>query len=172
MSAPGKFLWDQNQLILELGNPMTGAFFPKWIEEGLPLMNYQIEFEAQRIEGNDFFATLTFPIGKIDDAVSLVLGGWGGNLIGISCIDGYDASENSTTSYLDFKNGTWYHLRIEVHDDWLRVWLNERPIVQTNLKGRQLSLRGGDIIHCLPFGFASYLSKGAIRNLKIRQISL
>ena len=40
----------------------------------LPTTNYEVEFEAQRVMGTDFFVGYTFPVG--DSACSLILGGW------------------------------------------------------------------------------------------------
>ena len=44
----------------------------------LPRMNYEVEFEAQRALGNDFFAGFTFPVGK--SSITLICGGWGGGV--------------------------------------------------------------------------------------------
>ena len=43
-----------------------------------------------------------------------MLGGWGGQLCGLSSIDYFDAANNSTTRFIDFKNGTWYHVHLRV----------------------------------------------------------
>ena len=49
--------------------------------EGHHLMG-QEAFEAQRVQGNDFFATTTFRVGK--DPLTFVVGGWGGTVVGLS----------------------------------------------------------------------------------------
>jgi len=68
---------------------MTGV---RWIGDSLPIINYTIYYEARRVEGIDIFAGLTFPYGNT--FASLIFGGWGGMVNGLSSIDGYDASEN------------------------------------------------------------------------------
>ena len=73
-------------------------------------MNYEVELEAKRVDGSDFFATTTFPVGK--DCCSFVVGGWGGTVTGISCVDFYDAGDNVTTRFIDLKNGKWYKVRV------------------------------------------------------------
>ena len=75
-------------------------------------MNYEITLEAMRVEGNDFFCGLTFPVGE--KPCTLVLGGWGGSVCGLSSIDHFDASENETTRMISFENGKWYHVRLRV----------------------------------------------------------
>lgn len=160
-----------DRLVLHAGQPMTGARFTgDWEALGLPWIRYALEFEARRVEGRDFFATCTFPVGSADRCVSLVLGGWGGGLVGISSIDYFDASENSTRGELPFENGRWYRVRIEVRDDDLRAWIDDRPVVNTSIKGRHLSLRGGDIEHCAPLGFASWFTHGEVRGVRLERL--
>ena len=151
------------------GTPMTGILFVgDWEALKLPWIDYALTFEARRVEGQDFFATCTFPVGSPDRCVSLVVGGWGGGLVGISCIDQLDASENNTRGEMAFKNGTWYQFRIEVREDDLQVWINGAPMVNVSIKGRQLSLRSGDIDSCAPLGFATWRTVGEIRSIVVQ----
>ena len=92
-----------------MGNPLTGI---TWDGAELPKVNYELAFEARRVEGGDFFCALTFPYK--DTHASLVLGGWGGAVTGMSSINGYDASENETTDYYKFEKGQWYKVRLKV----------------------------------------------------------
>jgi Domain of Unknown Function (DUF1080) len=156
------------EITLHPGQPMTGAQWALWKSAGLPLSRYAIEYEAMRVQGNDFFGTVTFPVG--DSHVSLIVGGWGGTLVGISSIDDMDASENSTTGNAFFENHRWHKVRIEVRDDELRAWINDKLFVSTSTRGHKLGLRTGDIGKCLPFGFASYASQARIRSVLIRRL--
>jgi len=70
-------------LVLESGY-MTGIH---WTND-VPKTNYELSLEARRMSGNDFFCGLTFPIAGTN--VSLIVGGWGGGLVGISSIDGME----------------------------------------------------------------------------------
>ena len=166
----GKAWIQANELILFPGKPMTGVRFEGWTEEKLPLTDYAITFEARRVAGQDFFASLTFPVRSLDTCATLVLGGWGGALVGISSIDDQDASENSTRSEQHFVNGQWYRVRLEITNDDLRAWIDDRLVVNTSIKGRKISLRPGDIEHCAPFGFATYASEGQVRGLLLRRL--
>ena len=96
-----------------------------------------------RVQGNDFFASLTFPVG--DSFCTWVTGGWGGDIVGLSSIDGWDASDNETRSYFNFENGRWYALRLQVTDDRIMAWIDEQPIVDVDITGRAIGLRHGEI---------------------------
>lgn len=156
------------EITLHPGQPMTGVRFDAWQSAALPRMRYAIEFEAMRVEGNDFFGTVTFPVN--DSQVSLVVGGWGGTLVGISSIDDMDASENNTRGNAYFENNRWHKVRIEVREDELRAWINDKLFVNTSTKGHLLGLRSGDIEKCTPFGFASYATQSRIRSVLISRL--
>lgn len=170
MTRSGGFVRESDGLTLKPGQPMSGVVFTSWVEKGLPVTDYTITYEAMRVKGSDFFGSVTFPVGNAERCVTFVLGGWGGSQVGISCIDGYDASENSTGSSQPFEINRWYKVRIEVRADTLKVWIDGRPIVSANIAGAQLSLRGGEIHHCVPFGFASYNTEGRVRGVKIQRL--
>jgi len=156
------------EITLHLGQPMTGVRFGAWQSAKLPLMRYRIEYEAMRVAGNDFFCTVTFPVN--DTHVSLVVGGWGGTLVGISSIDEMDASENNTRGNAYFENNRWHKVRIEVRDDDLRAWINGKAFVNVSTQGHHLGLRAGNIEKCAPFGFASYATQSRIRNVVITRL--
>lgn len=164
----GAFTILQGEARLEAGQPMTGSRFDSWQKHQLPVSDYSIEYEAMRVEGNDFFGTVTFPV--LDTFVSFVVGGWGGTLVGLSSIDDMDASENNTRGNTYFKNNQWHKVRIEVRDEELQAWINSKLFVNTSLRGHKVGLRVGDIEKCAPFGFASYATKARIRNVIIRKL--
>lgn len=155
---------------LKEGTPMTGSVFPTWEQDDLPVTDYRITYEAMRVRGSDFFGSVTFPVGNLERCVTFVLGGWGGTQVGISSIDGSDASQNATGSSVTFEDGRWYRVRIEVQVESLRVWLNDRPLVSFNPKGRQLHLRGSDIAKCVPFGFATFATEGRVRACVVERL--
>ncbi|MBM3968165.1 MAG: DUF1080 domain-containing protein, partial [Planctomycetes bacterium] len=105
----GEIVNQKGELVLELGDPLTGI---TRLGKDFPTENYEMQWSARRIDGSDFFAGVTFPVGK--EYCSFICGGWGGGLVGISSIDGSDASENETASYRNFKNGQWYRFQVRV----------------------------------------------------------
>lgn len=160
----------EGEIELEPGQPMTGVVLDasKWTSARMPVTRYSIEYEAMRVEGNDFFGTVTFPVN--DAHVSLVVGGWGGTLVGISSIDDMDASENTTRGNAYFENNRWHQVRIEVRDDGIQAWINHKLFVNVSTKGHKLSLRAGDIEKCAPFGFATYATHARIRDVIIQRL--
>ncbi len=152
------------QIILEAGRPMTGM---TWIGSQLPTTNYEIGLQAMRLEGSDFFAGVTFPVA--DSFCSLILGGWGGQVIGLSSIDDMDASENVTSQSAEFESKRWCDIRIRVTSDKIRVWLDEREIISQDLKGKKLHTRP-EMDRSKPLGVASYRTKAALRDLRLRRL--
>jgi hypothetical protein len=157
-------------LMLNAGAPLTGTVFPAWQSSEFPVTHYAVEYEALRVEGEDSFGMLTFPVGSHDAHATFVLGGWGGTVTGISSIDYADANENSTRGEQRFENQRWYHVRLEVRPEDLRVWVEGRPVVNVSIKGRNISLRPGFIDHCRPFGFASYATTARLRNVVVQRL--
>src|SRR3989339_119665 len=107
-SSNGKIEIKDGSILIGCGKPMSGIV---WSKEPPARMDYEIQLEAMRTEGYDFFCGLTFPVGT--NPCTFVVGGWGGTLTGLSCIDGYDASENETSSSSKFENNGWYKIRVK-----------------------------------------------------------
>jgi hypothetical protein len=151
-------------VVLGAGNPMTGI---TWTGS-FPKSDYEIRFEAVRQAGNDFFASITFPVA--DSFCTWVLGGWGGDIVGLSSIDGWDASDNETRSYFTFENGRWYTLRLEVSSGRIKAWIGDNMIVNADIQGRAIGLRHGEIKLSAPLGFASYLTRSGLRKIEYRML--
>lgn len=134
-----------------------------------PAGEFEVQVEAMKIEGSDFFCGLTFPVGKSN--ATLVLGGWGGATVGVSSIDGMDASENETTKFLNFPKDKWFRIRLRVTKAKIEAWLNDEPIVSQDITDRKISMRFGDIELSVPFGIATYQTSSAIREVKWRPVA-
>ncbi len=154
-------------LSLGEGKPMTGVVYtgPK----KLPVDDYEVTFEARRVDGADFFAALTFPVRDDKTFATFILGGWGGSLTGISCINFQSADENEASGTFNFENGKWYKIRLEVSSKRLVGHIDSHDCFDVSIEDKKISLRFGDIEYCKPFGFATYLTKGEIRNLQIKK---
>ena len=111
---------DENgSLVLEMGAELSGVHWKGKTE--LPKINYEVTLQAKRTMGSDFFCGLTFPFKE--SHATLILGGWGGSLIGISSLDDFDASENETGDAYVFEDKKWYDVRLRVTEEKLQVWL-------------------------------------------------
>jgi hypothetical protein len=151
-----------DQLILGMGS-MTGV---TWTNE-LPRMSYEISLEAMRVEGSDFFCGLTFPVGK--DPCSLIVGGWGGGVVGLSSLDGQDAANNETTRYVTFKEKQWYHIRLQVTPKSIRAWIDADKVVDVTTEEKAFSIRL-EMEESKPLGIATWSTTAALRNIKIRKL--
>jgi hypothetical protein len=160
----GPVEFKQELIKIGLGDPMTGIHW----EGDLPSENFEIELETRRTDGFDFFCGLTFPVGK--DHVSLVLGGWGGGVVGISNIDDFDASENETTSFRNFDNDTWYKVRARVDANEIRCWIDNKVAVEQTRAGHEFDIRF-EMDLCVPLGVANYQCDSELRNIRIRKLT-
>jgi len=161
----GESTVENGTLLLTHGEPLTGV---TWQGEPPYKMNYEIELDAQRVDGSDFFCGLTFPVGKT--CASLIVGGWGGALCGISNLDDNDAANNETTKILEIKNKQWYHIRMRVEPERLQAWLDNEQIVDTNTKNKKINVRA-EVENSQPLGIASFQSTAALKNIRIRPLT-
>jgi hypothetical protein len=161
----GEVKVDDGKISMAAGRSMTGITSTR---KDLLKVNYELAYEAMRTTGNDFFAAATFPVGE--SFITFVNGGWGGNITGLSSLNGADASENSTTAYFKYQDKTWYKFRVRVVDDTIRCWIDDKEIVAVNYKGRQVGTRIETRAN-QPLGFATWSSGGALRNITMRPLT-
>jgi hypothetical protein len=152
------------RILLPMGAMLTGVSYTN----DLPKLDYEVSLEAMKIEGSDFFCGLTFPVSNA--FCTLIVGGWGGGIVGLSSIDGYDASENEATKYLSFEKGRWYAIRLKVTKAKIEAWIDKERVISQAIVGRRISLRPGEIEASIPFGIATYQVTGALRNIQMRPV--
>ena len=157
----GKVHIDQENLMLERGYPATGV---RW-SGPFPRCNYELELEAKRTDGSDFFCGLTFPVG--DGSLTLITGGWGGWAVGLSCINGEYAIDNETCTVVQFQQDRWYSLRLRVTDRLVKVWIDGKPLVHLDTEGKELII-SDRMEPCLPLGLATWYTTGAVRKIRYR----
>ena len=150
-----------------IGDPLSGIAYTNTP----PTMNYELSLEAQRAEGSDFFIALTIPVEK--SFCTVIIGGWGGGLCGVSSFDHTDASENQWAEGLRLENNRWYALRVRVTPGVLQVFLNG-DLYTARIEyedAKRLSLRPGDIDKTKPLGLATYRTRALWRNFTLTPIA-
>ena len=152
-------------IILEFGTSLTGITYKN--AKDLPKTNYELELQAMRLDGSDFFCGLTFPVG--DSFCSFIVGGWAGGVVGLSSIDGRDASENDTTRYKVFESNRWYRIRVRVTPENISAWIDDQQMVDQDIEGRRVSTRA-EVDLSQPLGVSAYETRAALRNIRIRRL--
>ncbi|MCR9243769.1 MAG: DUF1080 domain-containing protein [bacterium] len=154
---------------LEIGSPLTGIH---WQSEAPPPgadgADYELAFEATRETGTDFFCGLTFPIRG--QHLTLILGGWGGALCGLSSLDGQDAARNATRTLRHFENGRPYRIRLSVQGAMVRVVIDDEPLLAVDTAPFELSLRP-EVELSRPLGFATFATTARIADLRWRRLT-
>ena len=133
-----------------------------------PVAPFEVELEARRTNGHDFFCGLTVPTRSTRECVTLIVGGWGGELVGISSLDDRDASENETARTKTFEPNRWYRIRLRFGDEHLAAWIDDQQLIDTDTTHRRLSLRYGPIDACAPFGLATWETGAELRSVRWR----
>ncbi|MCA9216078.1 MAG: DUF1080 domain-containing protein [Planctomycetales bacterium] len=150
---------------LEEGKPATGIS----IKSKIPKTNYEVSFAARRVKGSDFFCGLTFPIKE--EFCTLILGGWGGQLVGLSNLDSFNAAENHTTQVIDFKNGQWYKVRLRVTDEFIRIWVDGEKIIEVEANRHKFTIYW-EQEPVRPLGLVTWYTYGEIKDLKMHKLQV
>lgn len=160
----GKISVEDGQLIIGRGETLSGVKYP----EADFKLNYEIKLEAKKLEGNDFFCGLTFPVAE--SHASFIVGGWAGGVVGISSINGYDASENETTQYRTFESNKWYKFRVRVTKDRIQTWIDDEAVVNVKTEGKRISTRI-EVDEFKPLGLGTWQTKAALREIEWRPLT-
>jgi hypothetical protein len=161
----GEVKVEDGQIIMHMGQPLTGITIKDG--EKIPTDNFEISLQAMKRKGDDFFCCLTFPVR--DSHASFVIGGWAGTVIGLSSINGNDASENETTQYEKLDPNKWYTVRVRVADGKINCWLNDKQMVNVPLEGNRISTRI-EVDPNRPLGICSYNTEAGLKDIKLRRI--
>ena len=161
----GKVLLKDGALVMEKGAYMTGAVYTRG---DFPKIDYEVVLEGKKLTGNDFFCTTTFPVG--DAFCSLVVGGWGGQVVGLSSLNHMDASENETSTSQEFKKDQWYKVRIRVVKDRIQAWIDDKQLIDADTMDKKISIRI-ECDNCKPFGFCTWDTTGAVREVRVRMLT-
>jgi len=148
------------KIIIGMGDGCSGITWKR----DFPTVDYEVTLEAMRMDGHDFFCGMTFPVGK--SPCTLIVGGWGGMVVGLSSIDGMDASENETMTLKQFENDRWYRIRLRVTAETIQAWIDNEIVVDFTIGDCFLSIRP-EVELSKPFGIASWRTTAAIKNIRI-----
>jgi len=151
-------------IVLGIGREMTGLVWA-----GKPLTdNYRLSLQAKRVQGDDFFCGLVFPVRK--GHVALILGGWGGAIVGLSNVDDMTAVDNNTTRTIQFTMGKWYDIEVEVVDNMVTIALDDKVIIEQEITDHRFNV-WPQHEPTVPLGLTTYCTKGAYRNIVVRHLT-
>jgi hypothetical protein len=91
-------------------------------------------------------------------------------VVGLSSINGADASMNETTFTREFETGRWYSLRLRVTATTISTWIDDEVAIEFAIGNKWIALREGEIGYSIPFGIAAYSTVGAIRKIEWRPL--
>ena len=160
----GKVRVADGRIVMEKGSPATGV---RWTGQ-FPKTDYELTLQGMRVDGKDFFASMTFP--TPGGPLTLVVGGWSGEIVGLSSIDDEPAVENDTCRYVEFEKNRWYRIRLKVTEPKIEAWIDDQQVVDFSPKHRELSLYW-EMEPMLPFGIATWETTGAVRDIRLRKIA-
>jgi hypothetical protein len=129
---------------------------------------YELELTARRELGADFFCGLTFPVGA--DHLTLVLGGWGGSLCGLSNLDGLDASRNATRTLRHFATGQDHRVAVRVRTDRIEVHVADALLFAIDPRRHRLALRP-EVELCRPLGLCCYNTAASFAGVRWRPLA-
>ncbi len=156
-------VWVENGAVhMESGKPMTGI---AW-KGDFPRENYEVSLDGMRVAGNDFFCGMTFPVGE--EYCTLILGGWGGMVVGLSNVDGMAAADNQTTTGKTFEEGRWYRIRLRVTPEAVGVWVDDAQIIDLDRKGHRFDI-WWEQEPARPFGINTWYTHGALRSIVVQR---
>lgn len=154
---------ENGAILLKRGRLQTGI---GWDGE-FPRDNYEVSLEAMRTEGSDFFCGMTFPVG--DEPCTLIVGGWGGAVVGLSNVDHMHAAENMTTNSMSFENNRWYPIRLRVASGMIEVWIDDHQMIRLERGDHRFTV-WWEQEAARPFGIATWSTGAALRDIRFRRL--
>jgi hypothetical protein len=67
--------------------------------------------------------------------------------------------------------GRWYRFTLQVTPEVIRLLLDGKEQFKVDVRDKPLTMHPSEIQRCVPLGFSSYQTTGAIRNLQIRKLA-
>ncbi len=104
-----------------------------------------------------------------DQFCSVVIGGWGGATLGISSINGSDASENEWSRIMSFDNEKWYSFHLKVSKEQILFSVDDETMIDVPRKDNQFDTRI-EVIRSRPFGLCNYQCITEIKDFAYRKL--
>lgn len=158
---PGEIAVVDGGIQVGIGSPFSGITYTRPV----PRCDYELEVDATRVEGSDFFAAITFPVE--DACCTLVLGGWGGTMVGLSSLDDMDASQNETSSQVEFETGRRYRILVRVSATRIFASIDGKTCVDVETRDRTVGMRW-ELHPSRPLGIATFRTKARYDQIRIR----
>ncbi|MDD2475810.1 MAG: DUF1080 domain-containing protein [Dysgonamonadaceae bacterium] len=159
----GAVFVSEGKIVLEYGDGCTGITSTK----DIPKMDYEVALDARKTSGNDFFCGITFPVN--DSFCSLIVGGWGGSVLGLSNINGQDADHNETRVWKKFENDVWYTIKLRVTQSTIVAWIDNEKLVDYPYKEGELGIRN-EVNLSTPLGICSFRTTAELRNITLKEL--
>ncbi|MBN2291496.1 MAG: DUF1080 domain-containing protein [Pirellulales bacterium] len=150
-------------IVIDAGSPASGI---RWTGK-MPRIDYEITLDAKRTTGSDFFCGMTFPIKKT--YCTLIIGGWGGTIIGLSNINGSAASENEACTVGEFESNRWYKIRLRVTSAKIEVWIDKEKVIDQPTADRKFTI-WWEQEPMRPLGIATWLTGSALKNIELKKL--
>ncbi|MBM3958060.1 MAG: DUF1080 domain-containing protein, partial [Gemmatimonadetes bacterium] len=159
----GKARVDRGRILLEEGDPRaliawTGAF---------PTTDYELSLEAMRVAGGGDFGSIFFPVGR--SSCILVVGAWGGSLVGLDVVDGLRVNQNPASKRVPFQEAQWYPLRLRVTAKAIQAWVGDEQVVRQPIEGHTLAV-SQQLVPTGQLGLYAWRAAAAIRGVRVRRL--
>ncbi|MHC5056650.1 MAG: 3-keto-disaccharide hydrolase [Planctomycetota bacterium] len=154
---------EEGALVLGEGKAFTGV---TWDGE-FPREGYEVSLEARRRQGQDIFCGLTFPVG--DSHATLIVGGWSNNVVGVSNVDGLNASENDWLRVMRFEDRRWYAVRLRVTSPKIEAWIDGERVLDLERAGHVFTTYDELKPH-RPLGFFTWFTVAELRKVEMRRL--
>lgn len=161
--AHGPIVVKDGAIEIGSGSPASGIRYTG----KLPRLDYEISLEAKRIVGSDFFCGMTFPVGE--SYCTLIVGGWGGSIVGLSNVDGASAAENSSCTVGEFKNDHWHKILLRVTSAKIEVWIDKEKVIDQPTADHKFTI-WWEQEPMRPLGIATWETGSALRNMRLEKL--
>ena len=159
----GEVTVEGGEIQLAQGNDLTGI---TWTGDVIRT-SYEIELQAKRVSGGDFFCGLTFPVG--DDYCSFIVGGWAGAVWAVEPRRARRVRERGPRAFAILPQGRWYTVRVRVTADRVRAWIDDESFADVNITSSRISIRP-EVQDSRPLGIAGWHTRAALRAIRLRTL--